>query len=300
MEKKAQIDLFGSISLILFSLVLGFNHVVIKFVNTGLNPVFFSGIRSLGAVICILCWMKIRNKKINFSKKGLKWGVLAGIVFAVEFLFLFLALDYTTVVRNSIIYYSMPVWLALMAHFLLPNDRMTLAKLAGLLLAFFGMAWAISNYGDSASIRFFIGDLLALGGAIGWALLIIIARGTQFSENSAEMQLLWMVAVSAPILIIASYFFGDPIRDFQVIHVFGVVFQIVIVATGAFIFWLWLLSIYPASGVASFSFLSPVFGILFGWLILEEPIDLNLIFSAILVVVGITLVNRPKQKITSS
>ena len=59
-------------------------------------------------------------------------GLLMGLIFAAEFLFLFLALDLTTVVRTSIIFYSMPVWLALMAHVGLPGERITRTKAVGL------------------------------------------------------------------------------------------------------------------------------------------------------------------------
>jgi len=51
MEKKTQIDLFGAVALSSFALLLAFNQVVIKVTNGGLQPVFFAGVRSAGAVI---------------------------------------------------------------------------------------------------------------------------------------------------------------------------------------------------------------------------------------------------------
>ena len=83
--------------------------------------------------------MKYKKIPIYFPLTDWKIGILAGTIFAAEFLFLFLALDYTTVIRNSIIYYSMPLWLSLLAHFFLPNETITRIKLAGLILAFVGV-----------------------------------------------------------------------------------------------------------------------------------------------------------------
>ena len=294
---KTHIDAYGAVCLIGFSILLGINHVVIKVVNSGIQPVFFCGLRSLIASFCIIIWMKHKRIPITFPKAEWGVGIIAGIIFAIEFLFLFLALDYTTVIRNAVIYYSMPLWLSLMAHFLLPNEHMTKAKFIGLCIAFFGVVWAILTKDDNNQSYTLFGDLCALGGAIGWAAIILLARGSTFSNVKPEMQLLWMTLVSTPILIIASLFFGDLVRELQLIHFFGLLFQSGIVVTAGFIFWLWLLSIYPASGVASFAFLTPIFGMTFGWIFLDEILSIDIAFAAILVVLGIFLINKPNFKL---
>ncbi len=69
---------------------------------------------------------------------------------------------------------------------------------------------------------------------------------------------------------------------------------IALVAGAGFLFWIWLLSIYPASSVASFSFLSPIFGILLGWLLLGEHAGVSIFAAGALVAAGILLINRPK------
>ena len=109
------------------------------------------------------------------------------------------------------------------------------------------------------------------------------------------MQLVWMVMISAPILLLASFCFGDLVRDFQMIHLWGLLFQSIFVVAGGFLFWLWLTSIYPASGVASFSFLSPIFTIFFGWLFLNEIVNLTFIAAATLVIFGLVCINMKIQ-----
>ena len=294
MEKKTKIDAFGAISLISFSLLLGINHVVIKIVNLGLNPIFFAGIRSFIAFIFIIIWMKLLNKPIVFNRKYTKISFIAGIIFALEFLFLFLALDFTTVSRNSIIYYSMPLWLTILLFFTKSNEKISLLKFLGLILAFIGVVLSVTNFKINLILNSpnLIGDILAFLAALFWALLIIIAKNSSFSKVSPEMQLLWMVMVSGPILTIFSLFIEDPIRNFQLIHIWGILFQSIIVVAGGFLFWLWLLSKYPASGVASFSFLTPIFTIFFGWLILNEVMTFDFLIAAILVILGLILINR--------
>ena len=302
MEKKDHIDLFGTIALIALSALLGINHVVIKVVNTGLNPVFFAGLRSVIAFIFLVIYFKITNKKMLFSRNTVAISIFAGVVFALEFLFLFLALDFTTVTRNSILYYSMPIWVTAIGHFFLPNEKLNFFKALGLIFAFAGVVLAISDNQEPLSIHNWqlIGDFLAIMAAILWAMIIYLAKGTKFKEVPPEMQLVWMLLVSGPILIIASLFFGELVRDFQMLHLWGLFFQSIVVVAGGFLFWLWLVSVYPASSVASFSFLSPIFTIFFGWLLLNETLDFSFILAAFLVVFGLVCINKKSPEIRPS
>ncbi|WP_224824780.1 DMT family transporter [Cognatishimia sp. MH4019] len=292
MERKDHMDAFGAVSLIGFALFLAFNQVVIKVTNGGLQPVFFAGLRSLGAILCIYAWMRFRGIRLNFGAWGP--GLLVGTIFAAEFVCLFLALDLTSVSRSSVIFYSMPVWMAIGAHFLL-GERITRIKAVGLSLAFTGVAVAIFARPDEGDGSL-IGDLCALGAALGWAASALGVRATRLKEDSPEMQLFWQVLVSAPLLLIAAPFFGPLIRELASNHLWGLGFQIIFVVSGGFIFWLWLLSLYPASSVASFSFLSPVFGVLLGWLLLGEEVGPLVLTALVLVAAGLILINRrPRQ-----
>ena len=295
MERKPNIDAFGAISLIVFSVLLGFNQVVIKVVNGGLQPVFFAGLRSLGVIFCVWLWIRLRGRKLDFKEGTVRAGILMGVVFAFEFICLFIALDLTSVTRTTVIFYSMPVWLAIAAHFLMPDERVTPIKAAGLLIAFIGVAYAIISRGAADTGTSLTGDLFALGAALGWAGVALVARATRLSEVRAEMQVFWQTLVSAPILLLVAPLFGPLIRDLEPIHLWGLGFQIVVIVSAGFIFWLWLLSIYPASSVASFSFLTPIFGVLMGWAMLGEEISIALIISLVLVTGGIILINRPAR-----
>ncbi len=286
--------MFGTVSLVGFSALLGINQVIIKLVNEGLQPVFFAGLRSLGAAICLGLFMWAMGRAPKIRPETLGVGLLTGLVFALQFLFLFLALDFTTVVRVGVIFYSMPVWMAIAAHFVLPNDRMSGAKALGLVLAFAGVAIAILSRG-SASGGSLVGDLCALAAAIGWAATTLLAKASKLRHETPEMQLMWQITVSAPILLLGAMFFGPFVREFQpLLHSAGMAFQIGLVSIG-FVFWLWLLSIYPASGVASFSFLGPVFGVLFGWILLGEPVSFAVWVALVFVATGLVLINRPQK-----
>lgn len=295
MQRKTQIDTFGAVSLIAFSLLLGLNQVVIKFTNEGLQPVFLAGIRSLGAVICLLVWMRWRGLSLRLPRETIPAAFLTGLLFTAEFVFLFMALDLTTVTRSSVIFYSMPVWLGLAGHFLIPGERLTTLKTAGLGMAFLGVALALMTRGSDGAQASLAGDLCALASAMCWAGIAVCAKVTKMKETRPEVQLFYQVLISAPILLLISPLFGPFIRAFEPVHIAAIAFQIVVVVSFGFIFWLWLLSIYPANGVASFSFLGPVFGVFLGWLLLGETIGPWLLISLAMVALGIILINRPDR-----
>ena len=135
MIRKEHMDTFGAVTLTLFALHLGFNQVVIKVTNGGFGPVFWAGLRSLGAVAVLLIFIRLRGLSWSLPRASMLGGVLSGLFFAIEFLCLFIALDITTVARASIIFYSMPVWLALAGHVLLPGERLNKLRIIGLILA---------------------------------------------------------------------------------------------------------------------------------------------------------------------
>ena len=103
---------------------------------------------------------------------------------------------------------------------------------------------------------------------------------------------MFQVAVSAPILLIAAPLMGPLVRDLQPIHLLGLAFQVVCVASFGYLSWFWLMTIYRASSVASFSFLSPVLAVFFGWALLGEHIGPAIWIALGMVAAGIFLINR--------
>jgi drug/metabolite transporter (DMT)-like permease len=163
-----------------------------------------------------------------------------------------------------------------------------------LALAFGGVVCALAwpHDGRASGAGGVLGDIYAITGAMCWAAIAVSARITPLRTLRIEMQLFWQLLVSGPILIAAALFFGPFLRDPELIHWAGLGFQIVLIAFAAFLVWFWFISIYPASSIASFSFLSPIFGVAMGWLFLGEAVGLELLLALALVCAGLILINR--------
>jgi len=295
MERKAHIDLFGATALILFALHLALNQVVIKVTSGGFSPVFQAGLRSAGAFVVLIIWMKLRGVSFRVPRNAWMPGVLSGLLFTFEFICLFSALDITTVSRASVIFYSMPVWLALFAHFLLPGEALTRLKLVGLAMAMAGVVLALSD--RQCGTVSWTGDVLALLSAISWAGIALCVRLTALKDVPPAPQLVFQVLVSAPLLLLIAPLFGPLTREIEPIHIAGLLFQIIAVASLGYLVWFWLMKIYPASSVASFSFLSPVASVFLGWLLLSEEVSPAVYGALVLVAGGIFLINRKPRAV---
>jgi drug/metabolite transporter (DMT)-like permease len=289
--QKDRLDASGFGLLVGLQALFAFNQIIIVWVNAGLQPVFFAGLRSVLATVFLALVLRWRGQSAGFGRANLGAGLAIGAVFSAEFLLLFTALDLTTVGRASVIFYSMPVWFALLAHWGL-GERITPVRAAGLVLAFCGTAIAILSGRTAEGPGSALGDLCALGAAIGWASTAFLARRPAMRAEGPERQLYWMVAVSGPLLLMASPVFGPLLRDPEPVHAFWLFFQASIVVTGGFILWLRLLAVYPPATVASFSFLSPILSLGLGVVFFDETVSPLLGISALLVASGIILVNR--------
>ena len=239
MKQKERIDLIGASALIMFTALMGLNQVMIKIVNHGIQPIFQAGLRSIFAFIIVFGYAVLWKKKLSLSDGSLIPGIVCGLLFGFEFILLFVALDYTSIARASIMFYLMPVWVAIGAHYLIPNERITLLRAFGLVLAFLGVVLALGIRTQGSG--HLLGDLMALTGSILWAIINLTARLSNLRKSSPEMQLIYQLAISPLVLIPAALLAGPLIRELEYIHLLLFTFQVIGVVSVGLLVWFWVL-----------------------------------------------------------
>ena len=292
MLRKTRIDNAGIIMLTVFSATLGLNQALVKLVNDGFSPIFQAGLRSVCAFFIVLSFALIFRKKLSLSDGSLFPGLAIGVLFTAEFWLLFTALDHTTVSRVSLFFYTQPFWVALGAHFLIEGEQLNRNRIIGLLIAISGVALCLFSDAQMTSPETIKGDVMCLVAAIFWAMIALMPRTTKISVSTPEMQLLYQLAVSGIILTSFAPMLEDPIRNLtpEILAIFS--FQVIFVVSIGFIFWFWAISVYPTSDMASFSLLSPLFGVFFGWIIFNDQITIEFIIALLMVIGGIVLSNK--------
>jgi drug/metabolite transporter (DMT)-like permease len=253
-----------------------------------------AGLRSIGGTALVLLWSRLRDVQLLGRDGTLGWGLLSGLLFAVEFLLIYAGLALTAASRAVLFLYTTPFFVAVGAHFLLRGDRLTRAKLVGLAAAFAGLLVAVADGLRLPVSGHLLGDLMSLAAAALWAATTLLMKGSPLRRAAPEKMLVCQLGVSALILPAVSLLLGEPgfVRPSPLV-LLSLTYQVVVVAFASYIAWFWLVSRYAASRLAAFSFLTPVFGVAFGGLLLGEPVGPALLLAVALIAAGIYLVNRP-------
>lgn len=293
-DRRDAVDAFAVGMMLFLTFSWGLNSVASKVANEGFNPVLVSVLRSTLAAVLVYLWCRLRGIPV-FNRDGTLWpGLLAGFLFGAEFLCIFIGFDYTSVGRGSLMVNAMPFWVLIGAHFLL-GERMTVTKVAGVLLAFAGVYLIFSDRLSAPGPDAWIGDVLMTTAGALWGATSLVIKSTRLNSASAEKLLLYQLAVSAVMTLPLLTFAGPLLRDVNALIVSALLFQAVFVVAFTYLLWFWLMRRYPASGLASFAFLTPAFSVLLGGLLLDEPLTLKIGAALLLIAAGLVVVNRPAR-----
>jgi drug/metabolite transporter (DMT)-like permease len=293
-RKKDALDRTAILVLVVLCASWGLQQVTIKIANQGISPVWQSGIRSIGATILLLIWMAVRRQPLMEKDGTLRYGIAAGLLFAVEFLLIFRGLEFTNASRAVVFLYLSPFAVAAGAHLFIPGEKLRGIQVAGLCCAFAGVVAVFHESLSFPTHRMLIGDGMLTAAALLWGATTVLIKASPLARIAPGKTLLYQLAVSAVVLPLGSLAMGEPgIVQLTPLIIGCLVYQTVWVAFVTYLAWFWLVRHYPASRLASFTFLTPVFGVIAGATLLHEPITSMLLLALVLVGTGIYLVNRP-------
>jgi drug/metabolite transporter (DMT)-like permease len=292
MPKNSPAALPAAVAVTMVGLCLswGIGQVAIKVALVDVPPVTQSALRCGIASVFVLGWCFASRRLPRVTRENLPGGLLVGTLFAVEFILLFTGIAHTNASRATVFLYSAPFFVALGGWFVLPEERLRPAQIAGLVLAFAGLALAFGGGSDGATM---LGDLLVLGAAVGWAATTLVIKGTALRHSSAETILLYQLVVAAIVTAAVAVATGERIAAPSTLTLLSLAYQSVFVAAFTYVVWFGLVRSYPANLLSAYTFLTPLFGVAAGHLLLGDPVTPGFLLAACLVVVGLVLVNRP-------
>lgn len=294
MDTRKPIDSLAVSLMVLLSMIWGLQQVAIKLGASDMSPVLQMGVRSGIAAFFVGIVMLWQKQRINYAVTWLP-GLIAGLMFGVEFLVIGEGLRFTTASHMVVFLYTAPIWAALGLHWKLPSEHLNKTQWVGIALAFAGIAVTFlfregSNSTASAP-NMLLGDALALFAGFLWGATTVLVRTTKLTQAPATETLQYQLVVSCVLLVIAAPLMGQAHVNMTTALTLNLAFQGIVVAFASYLTWFWLLRHYPASQLGVFSFMTPLFGIVFGVWILNESLSTSFIYGAILVMTGILLVN---------
>ncbi|MFG6414297.1 DMT family transporter [Roseateles sp. DC23W] len=285
----APLDARASGLMLLLCLTWGLQQISLKAVADAASPMLMVAVRSGIALLLLAVLMRHRGERLVRAH----WapGAVAGGLFALEYVFVSLALQLTQASHVVVFLYAAPLFAALGLHWRLPAERLGRRQWAGIALAFGGVAIAFLN-GDTAPGAGLWGDLLALLAALCWGATTITIRCTRLAQAPAtetlQYQLIGAFALLLPVALLSGQWAFDATSPRVWAHL-G--FQALVVSFASFLAWCWLLRRYLASRLGVFSFLTPLLGVLLGAWLLDEQLEPAFMAGSTAVLAGIVLVS---------
>jgi drug/metabolite transporter (DMT)-like permease len=306
--RKDHLDRLAITLLVVCCAFWGFQQILIKSTVAEVPPLWQASLRFAGAVVLLWLWCQWRRVPL-FQKDGtLRAGLVAGLLFAGEFAFIYLGLMYTSASRLTVFLYTSPFVVALLLPRFVLSERLRTIQWVGLCVAFASVAVAFSEgflkptpamaqpplhvlgFGLPSQL---LGDAMALAAGILWGLTTLTIRTTLLAQASAEKTLFYQVAVTALLAPLLSLALGETWSlQYSGAAWVSLALQTVVGAFASYLTWMWMLRHYPATQISSFVFLTPAFALVFGVGLLGEPLTLQLLLALAGVAVGMVLLSR--------
>jgi len=294
-ENKEYLDLKAVLIMVFLTMLWGFNYTAVKYSNQGLAPVFTSSLRSIIASICGVIYCLRSKEKLFQTDIMLFHGFMIGLLFGLEFACIYVGLVYTDATRSIIFVNTSPFIVAIGAHFLLKGDRLTIVKIVGLVLAFMGVFIVFGGRPIRAKPTMLLGDSLLILAAFFWGATTLYIKRFMAGKVQPIHTFLYQLIFSIPVLILISLILEPKwVTKIDFTVLLSLFYQSIIVGFISLLVWFKLIHTYSVSRLSSFTFFGPIFGVLFGVLILGEELTVSLIVGLPLVCLGIFLVNWKK------
>lgn len=280
--------------MLMLCLIWALQQIVLKATAADISPVLQIALRSgIGAVLVgLLMWR--RGERLSLAEGPWQPGMVAGALFALEFLLVGEGLRHTSAAHMVVFLYTAPIFAALGLQWKLPAERLAPLQWLGILLAFAGIAIAflLREQGAGADWRRVLwGDFLGLSGGAAWGATTVVIRTTRLNALPASQTLLYQLVGAFALLLPAALLTGHTSFHPTARVWASLAFQSVIVSFMSFLVWFWLLRHYLASRLGVFSFMTPLFGVVLGAWLLQEPIEPGFMGGALLVLAGVVLVS---------
>lgn len=294
MGERKGLNARASVLMIVLCIVWGLQQVVLKIAAADISPIMQIAIRSGLSALLVFPLIQLQQGTHLYSKAYLWPGIWLAFLFSAEFLLVAQALILTSASHTVVLLYTAPIFVALGLHWKLPSERLSKVQWSGILIAFVGIVTTFigrENLLEQGLSQVVWGDLLALLAGIMWALTTISLRLSKLNEAHPTQTLFYQLLGGFVFLFPLAVLLGQAEIHWTYIAIGSLVFHTLIMSFMSLMLWFWLLRNYLASHLGVFSFLTPIFGLLFGVLLLNETIEPNFIFGTILVMVGVLVVS---------
>ncbi|TXH71159.1 MAG: DMT family transporter [Thiothrix sp.] len=277
--------------MVLLCMLWGVQQTHLKAVLDEISPMMLIALRSGLSALLVALLMRYRQERMNVAQNW-KPGLIVGVLFAVEFVFVAEGIRYTAASHMIVLVYTAPIFVALGMHWLFPAERLAALQWLGVLLAFAGIGVTFLGHDQpSTGSNMLWGDFLGLLSGLAWGLTTLVVRASSLANAPATETLQYQLVVTFILLLTLALVTGQAEFKPSPVVWASVAFQGIIVSFASFLIWFALLRRYMAAQLGIFSFLTPLFGVLFGVVLLGESLEIHFIIGSSMVLLGLVVVS---------
>ena len=282
---------------ILLCVIFGANATAIKISLTGVGKFTAASIRFSLAALTIALWARFSGRQFRVPREQRMALMIICVLFTAQLSFFYLGLSLTLASRAALVVNAVPFFVLIFAHLFLPNDRMTVQKVAGMVLGFIGVALVL-RHPPTQAVGVSRGDWIILLATLLWAGNAVYTK-TIIAHVRPFQVVLYPMLLAAPVLFLEGWVWdGGMIVRLDGPVIMALIYQSLICAAFGFVAWNTLLKRYGASTLHSFLFIMPVAGVLTAAGMLGEPLTSHLVAAVILVAVGIGMIHFKTKSAT--
>jgi drug/metabolite transporter (DMT)-like permease len=275
------------------SLLRGANQVSLKLALTAMPPFGAAFARMAVSAVVVGAWGRLRGAPL--APLPHEWRPLVNLtlLFVAQIGLLHLGADLTSPAFAVVLMNSNPIWANFLAHFVVPEDKLTAPRLAGLGLAFCGICAVFLGRPDaSLAPSPAIGNSFVLAAALAAGIRTVYTQRLLQSIEPLKA-VFWQTALSLPLFLLAAWPEAAQHREpLGWVPAVAILYQGVVVGGLSLVMWVYLLRKHSPGALSVFSFAIPIFGMLLSGLMLSEQIPPRLLAGAAAVLTGIYAASR--------
>ncbi len=288
--------MFAWLILFLLGAIWGASYLFIKVGVETIPPITFVEGRTLLATLALLVVLQIRKESMPRTLRG--WAPLVAVgVFNSVIPYTLISWGEESISSGlaAILTSMVPLFAVVFAHFVTHDERLSVTKVMGVSVGFIGvivLSLPQLRGGIQAQL---VGELAVVAASASYASATLIARkflrGVSYVVASAGQ-----LGVSAVVLLPLSLLFDNPMSLRPSFASLGSLITLSLLGTAFALFlYYWLIANTGATRTTLVTYIMPLMGVMWGALILHEPIEWEAIIGLALIIGGVGLVTRQRQ-----
>jgi drug/metabolite transporter (DMT)-like permease len=274
-------------------IVWGTTYLAIKIGVKDLPPMLFAGFRWTIAGLIFLIFLKSRGQKLPAKKDLIPLAIVGIALLGIGNGLVVVGEQWISSGLAALLITTTPFWFIIIGAFLPNRPKINFLIITGLVLGLMGVVLIFgSHLEELLNKSYLMGALCIMGAVIAWALGSVYSKYKKINLHplmSASVQMI----IAGTVLIVLGFFLGEG-SEFHLAGngLWAFVYLTLIGSIFGYGSYIYAISHLPLSLVSTYAYINPIIALFLGWLVLDERLDMIILISAVIIIVGVLLVKQ--------